>query len=380
MRVGVKPELLRWACERAGLAGEACARRFPRLDAWTSGAAQPTLRQLENFATATHTPIGYLFLTEPPIEQVPLPDFRSPAVRQAARPSANLLDTIYLCQQRQEWYRDYARTMGDPRLPFVGSAKHGADVEATATTIRGALGFDLDARAKMPTWTDALRAFIEQADGAGIMVMCSGVVQNNTHRRLDRDEFGGFAMADDLAPLVFVNGADTKARQMFTLAHELVHVWLGQSGLSDADPRAVPNHDIEAWCNRVAAELLVPLEVIRAEYRRQRDLREEVRRLAHRFKVSTLVVLRRIHDAGGLDRQAFWREYDTEVGLLRAIPKGTGGSFYLSQTARVSKRFARALVVSTWEGHSSFTDAFRLLGIKKVSTFREMGHKLGMDF
>lgn len=377
-RVAVRPELLRWACERAGRDLDAYAARFPRLTAWARGEASPTLKQLESFAKATYTPIGYLFLKEPPDEHVPIPDFRTVASRHATRPSADLLETIYVCQQRQEWYRDFARSMGERPLPFVSSVRVTDDVVMAAEGIRDALGFDLQARRAMPTWTDALRRFIDQADAAGIMVMCSGVVLNNNRRHLDPQEFRGFAIADDLAPLVFINGADTKAAQMFTLAHELAHVWLGQSAVSDAEAARLPDHEIERWCNQVAAEMLVPLAALRADYAPENGLRNELDRLARRFKVSTLVVLRRIHDAGGLTWEQLWKEYEQEVARLRAIPKGSGGNFYLTQAARVSKRFARALVVSTWEGRSSFTEAFRLLGVKKMETFRGMSDSLGM--
>lgn len=178
--------------------------------------------------------------------------------------------------------------------------------------------------------------------------------------------------------VVFINGADTKAAQMFTLAHELAHIWLGQSAVSDAQASLVPEHQVERWCNQVAAEMLVPLEVLRAEYGRRADLRSETARLARRFKVSTLVVLRRIHDVGGLTREQFWQEYAADLERLRAIPKGSGGDFYLTLGARASKRFARALLASTLEGRSSFTEAFRLLGFKTMATFRDLGHSLGV--
>lgn len=377
MRVELKPELLRWARERAGLDLAALAKRFPQLPAWESGDARPTLKQLEKFAKATYTPIGFLFMPEPPVERVPIPDFRTVGNRHVERPSPDLLDTLYICQQRQEWYRDFARSEREDPLPFVGSVTLAANIETAAARIRTALGFDVEERREIPTWTDALRQFIGQADALGVLVMVSGVVGNNNRRKLDPDEFRGFALTDDLAPLVFINGADSKSAQMFTLAHELAHIWLGQSALSDVGPASSPSNDVEIWCNRVAAELLVPLAALRQEYRGRAALHDETKRLARHFKVSTLVVLRRIHDAGGLTREQMWQAYEEELDRLGAIEKGSGGDFYLTQAARVGKRFARALVRSTFEGQTSFTEAFRMLGLKKMSTFRDLGESVG---
>jgi len=284
---------------------------------------------------------------------------------------------IYVCQQRQEWYRDFARSERESPLSFVGSATVTSSVETTGAIMRHALGFDIEERRRIPTWTDALRLFIGQADEAGIMVMCSGVVLNNNTRRLDPEEFRGFALSDSLAPLVFINGADTKAAQMFTLAHELAHIWLGQSAVSDTQASLVPDHHVERWCNNVAAEFLVPLSMLKQEYQDVPNLRGELDRLARRFKVSTLVILRRIHDAGGLTREEFWREYEDELERLLTISKGSGGNFYLTQAARVSKRFARALVISTLEGQTLHRDAFRMLGFVKFDTFQKLGRSLG---
>jgi Zn-dependent peptidase ImmA (M78 family) len=244
--------------------------------------------------------------------------------------------------------------------------------------MRTALGFNIEERRRIPTWTDALRRFIEQADLLGVLVMISGVVGSNNRRKLDPLEFRGFALSDDVAPLVFINGADTKAAQMFTLAHEIAHIWLGQSALSDVEAASMPEHRVEIWCNQVAAELLVPIDVLRTEYSRQLGVQEECGRLARFFKVSTLVILRRLHDAGFMGREALWQAYDEEVTRLRAIPRASGGDFYLTQAARVSKRFARALVASTLEGQTLHRDAFRLLGFSKLETFRELGRSVGV--
>lgn len=377
-RVEIKSKMLHWACERAGFTIADMEHRFPRLPAWERCEAQPTLKQVEAFAKATCTPVGYLFLQEPPVEKIPIPDFRTMDNEHVGHPSPDLLDTLYVCQQRQEWYRDYARSMGEKALAFVGSVSIRDAIISTAASIRTALGFDVNERRRMPTWTDALRHFIGQADDLGILVMCNGVVHNNNHRHLDPEEFRGFAMADHLAPLVFINGADTKAGQMFTLAHELAHIWIGESAVSDSQPVFMPDQAVERWCNQVAAELLVPLADIREEYDKRTELQDEVSRLARRFKVSTLVILRRIHDAGGLTREELWDAYDQELKRLRAIPKGSGGNFYLTQAARVSKRFAAALVASTLEGQTLYTDAFRMLGFSKHATFQELGRSLGV--
>jgi Zn-dependent peptidase ImmA (M78 family) len=369
IRAEINPQMFGWARERAGYSAAALSKRFPRLAAWEEGRTKPTLKQLENFAKATHTPLGFLFLPDPPDEPLPIPDLRAGGNVHIGRPSPDLLDTIYICQQRQEWYRDFARTSGEEPLDFAGSVRLEDDVEQTAAAMRRALGFDLQERRNLPTWTDALRRFIEQADALGVLVMVSGVVLNNTRRPLSPEEFRGFAMADDLAPLVFINGKDTRAAQMFTLAHELAHIWLGQSGVTDVQATSIPDQAVELWCNRIAAELLVPLDVLRAEYNNGAELHTEISRLARRFKVSTLVILRRIYDAGELGREEFWNLYNEELGRLNAIPRGSGGDFYLTQEARLSRRFATALLASTFEGRTLFRDAFRLLGIKCMNPF-----------
>jgi Zn-dependent peptidase ImmA (M78 family) len=387
-RVPVKPELLRWACERAGKPESALAEKFAAFPHWLNGEKDPTFKQLEDFARATRTPFGFFFLPEPPEERAPIPDFRTVGGVHVLHPSPDLLDTIYLCQQRQDWYRQNALVLGEPPIDYIGSATLQSNVVATATSIRRTVGFDLDVRSEAATLEDALRTMIDAADKAGILVMVSGIVGHNSHRPLDIAEFRGFALSDNHAPLIFINGTDTKSGQMFTLAHELAHLWLGESGVSDATaasshaPRAA-GATVERWCNAVAAEMLVPLDGFRQAYSRRADLRTEMQRLSRQYKVSTLVVLRRMFDAGGLTRDAFRVGFDAELKHLKAEmarrkEKSKGGDPYATGRVRVSPRFGRALIAATWEGRATFTEASRLLGFKRVQTIERFGEELGM--
>lgn len=372
--------VLRWAADRAWLSDAMLEKRFRKWPLWLTGEAQPTLKQLENFARLTYTPIGYFFLPEPPELELPVPDFRTLRDEAMLEPSSALLDTLYLCQQRQEWFRDYAHMHGLPRLTFVGSVTLADQAEDVAEAMRQSLSLSIAERKGLPTWTDALRQLIAKAEEAGVLVMASSIVGSNSHRKLDVAEFRGLALADDLAPLVFLNGADSKAAQMFTLAHELAHIWLGESGISDPEAGSIPEQQIERWCNRVAAELLVPLVELREAHEPDAPVAEEIQRLARLFKVSTLVALRRLFDAGFIDHATLWRSYRQEVERIRALDRGGsgGGDFYRTLGARTGKLFARAILSSTLEGQTLFQDAFRMLGVRKTATFYEAARELGV--
>lgn len=374
--VNVKPELLRWARKRAGVEVDALVSKFPKYSEWETGDVRPTLKQLERFANATHAAIGDLFLSKPPEEKILIPDFRAIGNAPSGSISINLRDTIHLCMLRQDWYGKYARMEEVDPVAFVGSARLGDDVETVAADIRERLGLDLDERKSLPTWTVALRQLIDKVDAMGVLVMVSGVVGSNTRRKLDPSEFRGFALPDDLAPLIFINGADSKAAQMFTLVHELAHIWLGQAAISDAHMDSLPAHDIERWCNRIAAEVLVPLAVLRDEYKDDVPLSEELSRLARRFKVSTLVVLCRIRDARWLTGARFHDAYDAELEKTKPPKQEGGGDFYNTHFMRVGKRFTHAIIADTLGGKTPYTESFYLLGFKKMAVFDELARRL----
>ena len=378
IKVNVEPKLLRWARERADLDPRELARKVglvpARITEWEE-TGQLTLDQLERVAQRTHTPIGFLFLREPPTLTLPVADFRTHTADQPRDPSPELLETLYVTEQRQSWYREEVAGDPDALLPFVGSARGGESPETVAGEIREAIRLSVRERSRFPTWEEALRDLLDKVEEAGILVMRNGIVGNNTHRPLNVSEFRGFAISDPYAPLIFVNAADSRSGQMFTVAHELVHIWRGETGVSDAAPNsAIPT---ERFCNQVAAELLVPREEFDRAWNRNNDSLTEARRLARVFKVSTLVVLIRATQAGVLDEDEFEALYAIELEAARRNAGG-GGDFYRTQRSRLGRRFASAVVASALEGRTSYVDAYRLLGIRKGGTFNALARDLGV--
>lgn len=384
VRVEVRPGLLEWARARSGIDDEVWVHRFPRYEAWLAGQAAPTLKQLEDFARKTHTPVGFLFLEEPPVETVPIPDFRTigdrPVTAAGAVVSADLLDVIYACERRQDWYHDNQLLEGEPPLPFVGVATTSDAVDQAADQMREMLDWTADSRAACRTSDAALTWLREHAEAAGVLVMISGIVGSNTHRKLDPQEFRGFALVDRHAAVVFVNGTDSKAAQLFTLVHELAHLWLGETALSDLDPRSIRSNEVERWCNQVSAEFLVPMAEFRDRFDPAVSLPAQLLPLAEHFRVSTQVILGRIREAGGLT----WDEYLAELAVERQRvaafigDRGSGGNYYYTKPVQVSRRFASALIASAKEGRTPYTRAFRLLDVKKESTFDGLAEHLGV--
>lgn len=379
-RVEVAPELLEWARERSGHTKEHLEKKFPKLPEWIDGTTKPTFKQLEDYSSRTYTAIGYFFLSSPPEEKLPIPDYRTLRNEALAKPSPNLRDTIYLCQERQDWYQYYARTVGLEPVEIVGMSTTADDAASVAASLQQILKFGLNER--KGTSEGALNTLKVKIQDLGILVMSSGIVGNNTHRKLDYKEFRGFTLIDRLAPLIFINSSDTKAAQMFTLAHELAHVVLGEPGLDNVDMSSTTDATIEKWCNNFAAEFLLPIEVLKEQYCMASDINSELKRLARKNKVSTLVVLRRIHDAGYLGWDEYQTEYKKELAPLLELASAKssrGGNYYLSLLSRVGKNFSQAVIHSTLDGDTLYSEAYDLLGIKKHSTFQQCAAELGVS-
>ena len=380
--VNFTPKVLQWARERAGLSIATLALKMKvpseKVREWeTTG--ELTHSKANKLATYTRTPLGYLFLAEPLSDKLPIPDFRTIKDAPLIKPSPDLLDTIQSMQLRQEWMRDFLKEESTPKLPFVKSASLADKPENIALKIRAALGISPNWAKEFETWTDALRFLRIQIESIGVLIFINGVVGNNTHRKLNPDEFRGFVLSDEYAPLIFINGADFKSAQMFTLAHELVHIWLGKDGVSNFNSLIPPNIDIELFCNEVAAEFLVPKAELQSYWPRIQNLKDPFTSLARIFKVSPLVTARRCLDLRLITKNAFFDFYNkyTEDAEIRQSSKATGGDFWKTQNVRIAKRFGVAVVIAAKEGRVLYHDAYKLTGLYG-NTFERYAHEIGM--
>src|SRR5690554_434008 len=373
----INTDILTWARERSGTTVPEFARKCgvdeDRLLEWESGERKLTFNQAMRFAEKAPVPFGYLFLAEPPEEALPIPDLRTVEGRGVQRPSAELLDLVKLMLQRQEWYREYLQQhLAEPN-PYVGRFSSSDSVEPIVSDIRMCLGVESHpARGK---WDDYYRDLVQRIESLGILVMRQGNLGHYT-RPLNVEEFRGFAIVDEYAPIIFVNHSDALGARLFTLLHELCHIWIGQSGISDGNTNS--HRQEEILCNAVAAEFLVPAQEFRALWRDDfQNWEDNLPPLEAHFHVSTWTLARRALSLNFISQQAYERYIFEQKNLYRQR-KGSGGpTYYQTKKAQISRPFSRAVVGEALSGQLLLREAGALLGgIKpgKIETFaRELG-------
>lgn len=370
--VAVTQSVLAWALQRADRSYEETVKKFPKLGDWMSGDALPSLRELEKFASFTHVSLGALIMPEPPDEALPIADMRTRDSKVIERPSGNLLDTIDRYQQFQDWYHDYAREQGAQKLPFLGSASTQDKPHMVAHRVCELLLLDQITATTPEQWR---RDIVKALEEVGVLVMMSGIVGTNTHRPLSTDEFRGFSLYDDLAPLIFVNLAgESYGAQNFTLVHEFTHLLAGHSALSGGD-HLLGGTSEEAWCNRVAALALLPDDALAAFDAAQSV--QDYRVAARRFGVSAEVALHRLYGARRIDEERYGALLEAVRADYGSEKRRTGGgNYYNTLTTRLGRPLATAIVTSTLEGRMGFTEGFRMIGSHKREVFDELARRL----
>ena len=388
MAITLQPAVLRWARERASLSQAELAKKMSvkpeRVAAWEQS-GEISVSQARRLAKKTYTPEGFLYLRKPPDERLPIQDFRTVGDAPPRRPSPDLLETVYAMQRRQAWMsEEVALYYEEAPLQFVGAYSDADAPDVVAAAMRETLGLQRGWAASQPNLPIALRFLRDRIEAAGVMAVVNGVVGNNTSRKLDLNEFRGFALVDEYAPLIFVNNADYKAAQMFTMAHELAHIFVGETGVSNADETQSTSHKSEIFCNSAAAEFLAPADEFADVWRGVRESDAPFQDAARHFKVSAIVAARRALDLRLIDRPKFNAFYQDYQGKTSANAKetagggaGGGGDFWSTQNWRISRRFASAVVCAVGEGRLLYREAYSLTGLNGRN-FAKLPGKMGI--
>lgn len=367
-------EVLEWAVARSGLSDEQIVKAFPKYHAWLDGSWKPTVKQLRDFASKTHVSVSELFASELPNYALQIADFRTVDDAPAQDPSPELFDTIDVMMGRQEWMRGYFLHEGYAPIRFVGSYASEMTSEKTrrriVSDLRGLLSLDESWAASCKTVAEALKTLKDRVEAAGISVAINGVVNDNTHRVLETDEFRGFVLADDLAPIIFVNGRDTKSAQLFTLVHELCHLAYAQTGVSNAPDDEYTGIAMERFCNAVAADFLVPTGILTNKVDGGTgDVYSDLQAVMRACKVNFVVVARKAKDEGLIDEDTFFRAYRRyKDGMADVAKPGKGGGNYFNtKQYKLGSVFSEAVLAAVHSNYLSYRDAYDLTGMSAPS-------------
>lgn len=379
----INRHIITWALDRLGIEPDQIATTVMPADnikAWERGENFPTENQAELLAHKLQVPYLVLFLSEPPPpEKVPIPDLRTRSGKGVSKPSREFIAVINDALSRQDWFREYAQQCGHQKLTFVGRFKRTDPVVDVAANMRSVLRINQEFRSESHNWEQFLRRLIARVESAGILVMRSGVMGHSTRRRLSVGEFQGFALSDSYAPVVFINDTDFRAAQIFTLAHELAHIWIGESGISDASLVGKSLNElnqVERFCNQVAAEFLVPEKSFNVSWQKSRTIKENLRRVSEHFWVSSLVALRRAYDLQKIDYEHFKLASDEEYARFQAHEakrkkeektKEQKGQFWATFKLRNSVLFSESVASSVRSAKTTYTEASQLLCVS-IST------------
>lgn len=365
--VAISPEVFRWATDRAGLANAELAKRMnvkvEKVHDWEAGIALPTFRQTERLAEALRVPLGYLFLSHPPKMEIPISDFRTLPNKENLFISIDLQEVIYDAQRKSDWYREWRIEEGLEPYEFVGKYSVDNTVDDVVQDLRMELDIPEGFVRGLHSWSEHLNQLINKVEDKGILVLQSGIVGNNTHRKLSVDEFRGFSIADNYAPLIFINSQDAITARIFTLVHELTHIWIGEGGISDPNyfKKGHPLKKIETFCNKVAAEFLIPGNLLEKHWNRKIGVIENTETLCRKFFVSQESVLHRAYNLGLVSDEDFTETLIYIQSNQKKIKKDGGGNYYRNLITRNSKRFTQDVLYAVRSNRLTYIAAARLL-------------------
>ncbi|AVR43933.1 hypothetical protein C7S20_00870 [Christiangramia fulva] len=357
----INSNLIEWAITRAGFKLEEFFTKNPTVEEWIKGNKYPTIKQLEDFTHKVHVPFGYLFLNEPPQEELNIPFFRT-GKGDVQKVSLNVYHTIQMLQERQTWLTEYLTESGYDDLGFVESFDKNDSYREIVNSIRKTLGLNEDWAKEFKTWEETLDYLTRKIEDIGIIITFNGVVGNNTRRKINVEECRGFVLVNKKAPFLFINSTDAKAAQMFTLLHEIAHIWLGESAGFDNDDMLPADNPIEKLCDKVAAEFLVPEIHFKELWKTSKNFST----LSRNLKVSPIVIARRALDLNLITKGEFFEFYNSYIKSFQIKKENqtSGGNFYATARKRVSLRFVNFVNNAVKENNLLYRDAYRLTNLR----------------
>ena len=392
--LAVNPEILLWARETAGLTlhdavvkvgigdvrGVAAVDRLAALE---RGEQEPTRSVLVRMARHYRRPLLAFYLAEPPPRGVRGADFRTLPVTRSRKTDALIDALVRDVRSRQSMIRAVLEAEGEAdALPFVGAlagsegVRDGTDrmAQRAVETLRQVLGNDLDATQyyAQPTPNKAFSLLRYRTEDAGVFVLLKGGL-GSYHTAIPVNVFRGFTIADDVAPFLVINDQDSTPAWSFTLLHELVHLLLGQTGISGANPGT----GVEEFCNNIAAEWLLPAgELEQIEIDMNQDIAEQRKRIgkfARRRNLSHTMVAYRLLRSGRIDQQNFnrlradfaeWWNRERNRRREKARESDGGPNYYVIRRHRVGEALLWFTGRMMRSGALSTTKAAKILGVK----------------
>ncbi|MBN2328968.1 MAG: ImmA/IrrE family metallo-endopeptidase [Candidatus Omnitrophica bacterium] len=377
----INPQIIEWAIKKYSLnldkISKSAGVKKETILSWLKKDKFPTYNQIKKLACALYIPQGYLFLSNPPRSEQILPDFRTVGSSGIDNYSQEFRDVIHSTFNKKCWLREHLINMGKKPLQFLGEFNKDSQVNDVAASISEILGIDDDLRETASNYGKFIKLAVDRCEENGITVLRRGHPRDFNKRELKVDEFRGFAVYDEYAPFIFINSKDSKAAQIFTLFHELAHIWIQEEGISNINLEEGVKHGgrIEKLCNAIAAEVLTPTLKFTEAWDGSLCLDENLQVLSTIFKVSSLVVLRKAYDLKFINGNAFRKKYAECIEKYKEIEKKKsdyrgkkrGFSFKNTFLAQNGRMFSRYVVNAALNGEILYRDAAKLLDKKNTS-------------
>ena len=374
-RANITPEVLKWARETAKLSETDAAAKVSvkedKIKEWESGESEPTIRQAKILANAYQRPFAILFLPEIPNDFQPLQDFRKKGSDEL---STSTLFIIREIQQKQVWISEELKDNEVQKLSFVGKYSISDEPEIIANNIVETLELNpLNYENQ-----DPIKLWVEKSEQKGIFISRTSFF--HSHLKLDKEELQGFAIADEYAPFIFINSSDWKAPQLFTLVHELAHIWIATTGISNhITPNIIDRnkyHPVELFCNEIAANALMPKSYIETFTPKDFENEKRIFSTAKNLGVSTIALLVRARNLNIITNNQYKkikRKADItfsdflekeKLKKLRQKKQDGGPSFYMLRLNRNGRLFTQSVLDAYKSGRIDPSVASLLLKVK----------------